>query len=129
VRFGEGQEFYVQWRQRFSRAFLETRFPGGGWKQAIIGEGDRPGYAPDDKVVWSCTQLEVVVSRRQHPSRIRSAADPILKHDRPIGSLLALVQLDAGVPVLYRRTTPSELRISVLRPMNRFVNACSRASA
>lgn len=61
VRFGEGQEFYVQWRQRFSRAFLETRFLGGGWKQAIIGEGDRPGYAPDGKVVWSCTQLEVVV--------------------------------------------------------------------
>ena len=61
VRFGEGQEFYVQWRQRFSRAFLETRFLGGGWKQAIIGEGDRPGYAPDGKVVWSCTQLELVV--------------------------------------------------------------------
>jgi hypothetical protein len=61
VRFGEGESFYVQWRQRFSRAFLETRFVGGGWKQAIIGEGDRPGYAPDGKVVWSCTQLELVV--------------------------------------------------------------------
>jgi hypothetical protein len=61
VRFGEGEEFYVQWRQRFSRAFLETRFLGGGWKQAIIGEGDSPGYVPDGKVVWSCTQLELVV--------------------------------------------------------------------
>lgn len=62
VRFGEGEEFYVQWRQRFSRAFLKTRFRrGGGWKQAIIGEGDRPGYAPNGKVIWSCTQLELVV--------------------------------------------------------------------
>jgi hypothetical protein len=62
VRFGEGEEFYVQWRQRFSPAFLETRYRGGGWKQAIIGEGDRPGYAPDGRVVWSCTQLELVVA-------------------------------------------------------------------
>jgi hypothetical protein len=61
VRFGEREEFYVQWRQRFSRAFIETAFLHGGWKQAIIGEGDRPGYAPDGKVVWSCTQLELVV--------------------------------------------------------------------
>jgi hypothetical protein len=62
VRFGEGDEFYVQWRQRFSRAFLETRYlGGGGWKQAIIGQGDNPGYAPDGQVVWSCTQLELVV--------------------------------------------------------------------
>jgi hypothetical protein len=61
VRFGEKDEFYVQWRQRFSRAFLETQFRGGGWKQAIIGEGDRPGYAPDGKVVYSCTQLELAV--------------------------------------------------------------------
>ncbi len=59
--FGEGEEFYVQWRQRFSPAFLERGIRGDGWKQAIIGEGDRPGYAPDGKVVWSCTQLELVV--------------------------------------------------------------------
>lgn len=61
VRFGEGEEFYVQWRQRFSPEFLDSRYEGGGWKQVIIGEGDRPGYAPDGKVIWSCTQLELVV--------------------------------------------------------------------
>jgi hypothetical protein len=61
TRFGAGEEFYVQWRQRFSRAYLETAYDGGGWKQAIIGEGDRPGYAPDGRVRWSCTQLELVV--------------------------------------------------------------------
>jgi len=61
LRFGEGEEFYVQWRQRFSRAFLDTAFQSDGWKQIIVGEGDRPGYAPDGKVIWSCSQLEVVV--------------------------------------------------------------------
>jgi hypothetical protein len=62
TRFGEGETFYVQWRQRFSRPFLKTRFDGDGWKQIIVGEGDAPGYAPDGKVRWSCTQLELVVT-------------------------------------------------------------------
>ena len=57
IQFGEGDEFYVQWRQRFSREFLDTFYEGGsGWKQAVIGEGDRPG-----KTVYSCTELEIVV--------------------------------------------------------------------
>jgi hypothetical protein len=57
VQFGEGQEVFVQWRQRFSAEFLGTNFRGGGgWKQAIVGEGDRPGTN-----VFSCTQLEIVV--------------------------------------------------------------------
>lgn len=56
VQFGEGEEFFVQWRQRFSPELLRTRYRGGGgWKQAIIGEGDRPGVT-----VHSCTQLEIV---------------------------------------------------------------------
>ena len=57
IQFGEGEEFYVQWRQRFSREFLDTFYEsGGGWKQAIIGEGDRPG-----KTAYTCTELEIVV--------------------------------------------------------------------
>ena len=57
IQFGEGEEFFLQWRQRFSPSFLETFYDkGGGWKQAIVGEGDRPGVA-----VYSCTQLEIVV--------------------------------------------------------------------
>ncbi len=41
AQFGEGEEFYIQWRQRFSPEFLETYFEeGGGWKQIIVGEGD-----------------------------------------------------------------------------------------
>jgi hypothetical protein len=58
VQFGEHEEFYVQWRQRFSQEFLAADYAGGGgWKQIIVGEGDRPGFRAD-----SCTQLELVVN-------------------------------------------------------------------
>lgn len=57
TQFGQGDEFYVQWRQRFSPEFLNTKYKNAnGWKQAIIGEGDRPGFTAQ-----SCTQLELVV--------------------------------------------------------------------
>jgi hypothetical protein len=57
VQFGEGDEFFVQWRQRFSPDFLATYYRGGhGWKQIVIGEGDRSGFSAP-----GCTQLELVV--------------------------------------------------------------------
>ena len=60
VQFGEGQEFFVQWRQRFSPEMLRTYYEGGGgWKQIGIGEGDRTG-----KPAYSCTQLALVVHNR-----------------------------------------------------------------
>jgi hypothetical protein len=56
-QFGAGEEFFVQWRQRFSPEMLTTEYKGGnGWKQAIIGEGSRPGHR-----AYSCTDIEVVV--------------------------------------------------------------------
>lgn len=64
--FSEGEEFYIQWRQRFSPEFLSTNYTGGGgWKQAIIGEGDRAGVCnPSNPTTAtcpaSCTQLEIV---------------------------------------------------------------------
>jgi hypothetical protein len=62
AQYGEGGEFYIQWRQRFSPEFLNTEFPGGGgWKQFIVGEGDRPGAT-----AYSCTQLEIVVNNPYH---------------------------------------------------------------
>lgn len=74
VQFGEGEEFYVQWRQRFSPEFLNTYYEGGyGWKQITIGEGDRPGFfAP------GCTQLEIVVQnvdQRGYPQMYHSCGD------------------------------------------------------
>lgn len=53
--FGAGQEFFIQWRQRFSPEFLSFS-AGQGWKQAIIGTGDIPG----GPFRSSCTPLEVV---------------------------------------------------------------------
>lgn len=62
VQFGEGEDFYVQWRQRFSEDFLNSFYrAAGGWKQAIIGEGDRPGVP-----AYSCTQLGLVVQNSWH---------------------------------------------------------------
>lgn len=56
-QFGENAEFYVQWRQRFSAEFLNTVYQGAnGWKQIIIGTGDKPGVTAS-----SCTPLETVV--------------------------------------------------------------------
>ena len=64
VQFGEGDEFYVQWRQRFTRSFLDNRYrPRSNWKQIIIGEGDRPS-----DTAWSCTQLEIVVDHDEYGS-------------------------------------------------------------
>ena len=58
VQFGGNSTFYVQWRQRFSPAFLSTFYQGGGgWKHIIIGTGDQPG----NKLFSSCSSLETVV--------------------------------------------------------------------
>ena len=46
LRFGENSEFFVQWRQRFNQAYLDTKIldtngkPQGGFKQVIIGPGN-----------------------------------------------------------------------------------------
>ena len=64
TQFTEGEEFYIQWRQRFSPEMLTAAFGGGGWKTIIIGAGDLPGGLPGDrtKIAKSCTQLEIVVN-------------------------------------------------------------------
>ena len=70
IRLGEGDEFYVQWRQRFSMPFLDNQYrPQSRWKQVIIGEADRPGQR-----AWSCTQLEIVVNQgsRRSPAMYHS---------------------------------------------------------
>lgn len=62
VQFDAGQEFFVQWRQRFSPEFLATKFAGGGgWKQVIVGTGDTP-----DRWFNSCTALELPVQNTYH---------------------------------------------------------------
>jgi hypothetical protein len=92
TQFGEGEEFYVQWRQRFSPEFLRTDYKGGGgWKQIIIGEGDRPGHLAN-----SCTQLEIVVQnsyQRGFPQMYHSCGgkdgqyEPLAFWDNRLGNI------------------------------------------
>ena len=61
IQFDGNQEFYVQWRQRFSPEFITTQYAGaGGFKQIIVGTGDQPG-----KVFSSCSSLELPVFNLQ----------------------------------------------------------------
>jgi hypothetical protein len=56
-QFGEGQEFYVQYRVRYNDVMVNTHFNNSnGFKMSIIGEGDRPGTT-----VYSCSTLEFVL--------------------------------------------------------------------
>jgi hypothetical protein len=58
VQFGEGQEFFIQWRQRFTKELITTQYSGGGgFKLLIVGTGDQP-----KKRYYSCTPLTVVVN-------------------------------------------------------------------
>jgi len=58
VQFDSNQEFYVQWRQRFSPEFINTVYRGGGgFKQIIVGTGDQPGGT----LFSSCSSLELPV--------------------------------------------------------------------
>jgi Bacterial Ig domain/Beta xylosidase C-terminal Concanavalin A-like domain/Fibronectin type III domain len=56
-QFGEGQEFYIQYRVRYNDVMVNTHFNNSnGFKMNITGEGDRPG-----STAYSCTTLEVVL--------------------------------------------------------------------
>lgn len=71
TQFGENSEFFIQWRQRFSPEFATTVYAGGGgWKQAIIGAGDKPGCTASNSASGlcqsSCTALETVVQNTFH---------------------------------------------------------------
>ena len=70
IKFGAGDDLYVQWRQRFSASMLDSIYEGGGgWKQIIIGQGDDPGYEYGDAgETSSCTSLELVIQNVLHRS-------------------------------------------------------------
>jgi hypothetical protein len=56
-QFGSGDEFFVQWRQRFDQEMVSRAFrKGEGWKQAIFGAAS----------TGSCTANEVVVQNTYH---------------------------------------------------------------
>jgi hypothetical protein len=78
IQFGENQEFYVQWRQRFSPEFINTVYQNAnGWKQFIVGTGDKPGCTAGNTTncSTSCSDLETVVQntgQRRFPQMYNS---------------------------------------------------------
>lgn len=66
TQLGLNEEFYVQWRQRFTaemiHPYASDRYPQGtAWKQTIIGAGDSLDTAGNpSNVSYSCTILEMV---------------------------------------------------------------------
>lgn len=72
VQFGNGSkygnEFYVQWRQRFDAAYLKLNASaagGGGMKQIIIGLGDANGLH-SRYIAGSCTDFHLVLTDPQY---------------------------------------------------------------
>lgn len=76
TQFNSGQTFYIQWRQRFSSGYLAQtgQYGNGGWKQVIVGSGDKPGCTKNSSLTIdsggfctsSCTPLETVVQNTYH---------------------------------------------------------------
>ena len=86
---GEGQEVYIQWRQRFSPELLNTQYAGiggglaNGWKLADFSAGDQPACAPSmansSVCASSCWDFETVVQdSNQHniPQMYTNCAGP-----------------------------------------------------
>lgn len=65
VQIGEGEDLWIQWRQRFTPAWLEATPETTEWWALRVGEGDRPGFT-----AISCGELDVIVGdfyRRSAP--------------------------------------------------------------
>lgn len=98
-QFDSGGEFYIQWRQRFTREFIATlNAQGDGWKQAIITEGDRPGIS-----IPSCVDIGVIVQNlynRGFPRLYHSCGVKDQQYEplhEPIGSPPTDFYLENGV--------------------------------
>lgn len=56
VQIGEGEELWVQWRQRLTPAWIATAPGTTEWWALRVGEGNRPGYTAP-----VCGELDVLV--------------------------------------------------------------------
>lgn len=70
VQFGENEEFWIQWRQRFDPFVIEHNYANtsgsGEWKQIIIAQGDTDAY-----LGYACGENQIVVQNqgnRDYPS-------------------------------------------------------------
>lgn len=71
-QFGAGDDFWVQWRQRFDPYVIDHQYAvtsgGGQWKQLIISQGQLPGQGRWE--TRSCSENEIVISNpkgRKYP--------------------------------------------------------------
>ncbi|MGB7680210.1 MAG: Ig-like domain-containing protein [Candidatus Acidiferrales bacterium] len=74
-----GNEFWIQWRQRFDTNMLQYFAGSQGWKQVIIGEGDTAtGNA------YSCSQMELTLQNSQQrgiPQMYHSCGEKLDTYD------------------------------------------------
>jgi hypothetical protein len=74
VQFGENDEFWLQWRQRFDPYMIEHNYAetsgNGEWKQVIMAQGDRRRADGSVLVANACSENQLVVnnsSGRRYP--------------------------------------------------------------
>jgi hypothetical protein len=86
TQFGPGQDFYVQWRQRWDAPAINQNYTTAGsegWKQIIIGEGNtaaavQPSNNYPGRVAFACSPMEIVLqnySMRGHAEAYHSCGD------------------------------------------------------
>ncbi len=111
-QLSEGQEVYIQWRQRFSRTLLDTRYTdssgslANGWKLADVSAGDlatcTPANAGSTRCPTSCWDFEVVLQntgQRTLPQLYTNCSGPFPY--RPLDGYTSNVTVQNVVACLY----------------------------
>jgi hypothetical protein len=109
TRFNAGDEFFVQWRQRFSPEILgpNTNFYGG-WKQCILSSGDT-GYSVG-QISNSCRCAEIVVGSYEFAmsAGAYNSRFPVAYHRCPdCGGTLGLRESHATEGLLWQNMMPA----------------------
>ena len=85
AKAGGAKDLFIQWRQRFDPALLDTKFTdSGGFKQIIVGESD----FDDSSETGSCSDTEIVVQntyQRGFPQMYHSCGI-YMPFEEPFGS-------------------------------------------
>ena len=109
TRFNAGDEFFVQWRQRFNAAMIGPNVGVvGAWKQCIISSGD-VNYTVGG-IANSCRCAEICLTSYEYQLSDDGINDrfPIAYHRCPdCGGTLNLTQPDAGQFLLLQNMMPA----------------------
>jgi hypothetical protein len=109
---GEGQEIFIQWRQRFSPEMLNTLYLANdgsfanGWKLADISAGDTPACTPSSVnstlCPTSCWDFEVVLQNSSQwglPQMYANCAGP--NAYKPLQGITSNITVQNAVECLY----------------------------